>query len=140
MNYFTSFLCFILIIIFFIIESLRSLYFTLLTLFVYFLFRKMLMRFFPFLNSSHPNVKFTFEREKNNKLAFLDICINKTNHSFGTSISWKLPWVKLGYIQDLGVLTLFRIRLDKWLRPWVIEPMKLVVTEIYFMRILLKPA
>lgn len=42
-------------------------------------------------------------------------------------------------MQDLGVLTPFCIRLDKWLRPWVIEPMKLVVSEIYFMRILLKP-
>ena len=35
---------------------------------------------FTFLNSCHPNIKFTFKKEKGNKIPFLDI--NKTNHSF----------------------------------------------------------
>ena len=43
-------------------------------------------KIFTFLNSRHPNMKFTFEKEKDSKIAFLDICINKTNHSFCTSV------------------------------------------------------
>ena len=31
--------------------------------------------FFTFLNSRHPNIKFTFEKKKDNKIAFLDLCI-----------------------------------------------------------------
>ena len=43
-------------------------------------------RFFTFLNSCHPNIKFTFENKKDNKIAFLDISINKINHIFCTSV------------------------------------------------------
>ena len=32
--------------------------------------------FFNFLNSQHPNIKFTMEKETNKMLAFLDVCIN----------------------------------------------------------------
>ena len=32
--------------------------------------------FFDFLNSQHPNIKFTMEKEANKVLAFLDVCIN----------------------------------------------------------------
>ena len=45
--------------------------------------------FFTFLNSRHPNLKFTFQKEKDSKIAFLEICINKTNHSFCTSVFQK---------------------------------------------------
>ena len=45
--------------------------------------------FFTFLNSRHPTIKFTFEEKKDKKIAFLDICINKTNYSFCTSVFWK---------------------------------------------------
>ena len=38
------------------------------------------------LSFRHPNIKFTFEKEKDNKITFLDICINNTNHSFYTSV------------------------------------------------------
>ena len=50
------------------------------------LVKKMLMSFFAFLNSRHPNLKFTFQKEKDIKIAFLEICINKTNHNFCTSV------------------------------------------------------
>ena len=30
-------------------------------------------QFFTFLSYPHPNIKFTFEREKDNKIAFFDI-------------------------------------------------------------------
>ena len=53
------------------------------------LVKKMLMSFLNFLNSRHPKINFTFEKEKGNKRAFLDICINKTNHSFCTSVFQK---------------------------------------------------
>ena len=39
-------------------------------------------KFFSIFNSRHPNIKFTLEKEKDKKISFLDICINKTNHSF----------------------------------------------------------
>ena len=42
--------------------------------------------FFTFLNSSHPNIKFTFEKKKDNKIALLGMSINKTNHSFWTNM------------------------------------------------------
>ena len=32
--------------------------------------------FFDFLNSQHPNIKFTTEKESNKMLAFLDVCIS----------------------------------------------------------------
>ena len=53
------------------------------------LVKKILMNFLNFLNSRHPKINFTFEKEKGNKRAFLDICINKTNHSFCTSVFQK---------------------------------------------------
>ena len=31
------------------------------------------MKFFDYLNSRHPNIKFTFEKQNSSKLAFLDI-------------------------------------------------------------------
>ena len=34
--------------------------------------------FFNFMNSLHKNIKFTFEKENNNTLNFLDILIKKT--------------------------------------------------------------
>ena len=34
--------------------------------------------FSKFLNSQHPNIKFTFQKQKDDKLAFLDIHISKT--------------------------------------------------------------
>ena len=37
--------------------------------------------FFDFLNSQHPNIKFTMEKETNNILSFLDMCINNGDPS-----------------------------------------------------------
>ena len=37
--------------------------------------------FFDFLNSQHPSIKFTVEKETKKVLAFLDICINNKNLS-----------------------------------------------------------
>ena len=63
--------------------------------------------FFTFLNSRHPNIKFTFE--------FLDICINKTNHSVATSVFRKSTSV--GLYSNFSSFTPFsyKIRLIKTL-------------------------
>ena len=53
---------------------------------VYFLVKKILMSFFTLLDSRHPIVRFTFEEEKDNKIIFSDVCINKSNHSFCTIV------------------------------------------------------
>ena len=43
--------------------------------------------FFQYLNNQHPNIKFTFEKQNNDRLPFLDININLNNQgSFWTSI------------------------------------------------------
>ena len=44
------------------------------------------MKFFDYLNSRHPNIKFTFEKQNRAKLAFLDILIATENHNFCTSV------------------------------------------------------
>ena len=46
-------------------------------------------KFFTFLNSCHPNIKFTSEKEKDSKIAFLHICINKTNQFLHKCVSEK---------------------------------------------------
>ena len=42
--------------------------------------------FLLYLNSKHPNIKFTIEHEKDKKLPFLDILITSKNGSFQTSV------------------------------------------------------
>ena len=44
------------------------------------------MKFFEFLNSRHPNIKFTFEKQVDGKLPFLDILISTTDNQFSTSV------------------------------------------------------
>ena len=44
--------------------------------------------FYSYLNTRHENIKFTFEKEKDNKLPFLDILINNNEsdlQNFGIS-------------------------------------------------------
>ena len=51
--------------------------------------------FFKFLNTQHPNIKFTFEKEKDGKLAFLDVLISKTDQDLRTSVYRKMTSVGL---------------------------------------------
>ena len=44
------------------------------------------MKFFDYLNSRYPNLKFTFEKQNGGKLAFLDILISNENDNFCTSV------------------------------------------------------
>ena len=42
--------------------------------------------FLNYLNSQHQNIEFTHETERDNKLNFLDVMVQKTDSSFSTSI------------------------------------------------------
>ena len=43
-------------------------------------------KFFRYMNSRHPKIKFTFEEKNDNKISFLDISITRTENKFATSI------------------------------------------------------
>ena len=51
--------------------------------------------FFKFLNSQHPKIKFTFEKLKDDKLAYLDVLISKIDQNFCTILYGKLISVGL---------------------------------------------
>ena len=68
------------------------------------------MKFFGYLNSRHPNIKFTFEKQNGDKLAFLDILISNESDNFCTSVFRKRTSIDLSTL-TLPVLPLFRIRL-----------------------------
>ena len=51
--------------------------------------------FFKFLNSQHPDIKFTFEKQKDGKLAFLDVLFSKTDQNFCTSVYGKMTSMSL---------------------------------------------
>ena len=44
------------------------------------------IKFFDFLNTRHPNIKFKFEKQVDGKLAFLDILLSTTQDKFSTSV------------------------------------------------------
>ena len=77
-------------------------------------------KFFTFFNSCHRNIKFTFEKEKDNKIAFLDICINKTNHSFCTSVFRKST--SIGVYTNFSSFTPF---------SYIIELIKTLIHRTY---------
>ena len=54
------------------------------------------MSFFEYLNNQHVNISFTFEKESNGSLSFLDILISNTNqHQFTTSVFRKKTYTGL---------------------------------------------
>ena len=57
-------------------------------------------KFFEYLNTKHPNIRFTMENETNNKLSFLDTkvtkIINENNTTFNLSIFRKATFTGLG--------------------------------------------
>ena len=48
-----------------------------------------LEKFTDYLNSKHKNIKFTYEKESNNSLPFLDILISRSENGFKTSVYHK---------------------------------------------------
>ena len=67
------------------------------------------MKFFDYLSFRHPNIKFTFEKENDGKLAFLDILLSNENN-FCISVFRKKN--QLASTLTSPVLSLFCIRLD----------------------------
>ena len=56
--------------------------------------------FYSYLNTRHENIKFTFEKEKDNKLPFLDILINNESDLQNFGISQKdIYWVTVKLFQ-----------------------------------------
>ena len=52
--------------------------------------------FLNYLNSKHPNIKFTIETENEEKLPFLDILITRLNNNFITSVYRKPAFTGMG--------------------------------------------
>ena len=48
-----------------------------------------LEKFIKYLNSKHKNIKFTYEKESNDSLPFLDILISRSENGFKTSVYHK---------------------------------------------------
>jgi len=56
----------------------------------------MLLYFFDYINSRHPNIRFTMEKERNRKLPFLDVLIdNSDTNSFLTRVYRKKTFTGL---------------------------------------------
>ena len=53
------------------------------------------MQFFDYLNTKHPNIRFTFEKEINGKLSFLDVLIDNSKDKLVTSIFHKKTYTGL---------------------------------------------
>ena len=54
-------------------------------------------KFYEFRNKQHPNIKFTFEKQQNNQISFLDILIKYNGKNFSATIFVKQQL--LAYLQ-----------------------------------------
>ena len=52
--------------------------------------------FLDYVNSKHPNIRFTMEMEIDSKLPFLDVLITRNENQFSTSVFRKLTFTGLG--------------------------------------------
>ena len=59
--------------------------------------------FFKQLNCLHPSLKFTFEKEKNNCLPFLDVNVERTATGFETSVYRKPTFTGQYLVGNLSV-------------------------------------
>ena len=65
--------------------------------------------FLNYINQIHPNIKFTVEKEINNKLAFLDMLITRNNNSLTSSIYRKPTFTGLGTSYFSHIPFIFKI-------------------------------
>ena len=67
------------------------------------------MSFFDFINSQHPNIKFTFEKQNDGKLSFLDVLINNSSHDCVFSVFHKKTYT--GLLTNFFSFTPFRYKI-----------------------------
>ena len=65
--------------------------------------------FLQHINSLHPNIRFTIEHEHDNKLAFLDILITRTDQGFTTSVFRKKTFTGQGTNFYSSCASIFRL-------------------------------
>ena len=56
--------------------------------------------FLNYLNSQHPNIKFTCENESENQLNFLDVTVHRKDNKFETSVYREPSFTVLGLRYD----------------------------------------
>ena len=66
------------------------------------------MKFLSYLNSRHPNIRFTFETQLNGKLLFLDVLVDNSGASCITSIYHKSTYT--GLLTNFLSFTCFRYK------------------------------
>ena len=62
-----------------------------------------IQNFLTYLNSQHPNINFTVEKENNGSLPFLDIDVNRVNDEFVTNVYRKKTFTGLGMNFDSSI-------------------------------------
>ena len=67
------------------------------------------MSFFEFINSQHPNIKFTFEKQNDGKLSFLDVLIDNSSHDCVFSVFHKKTYT--GLLTNFFSFTPFRYKI-----------------------------
>ena len=77
--------------------------------------------FYSYLNTRHENIKFTFEKEKDNKLPFLDILINNNESDLQTSVFHKKTYTGLlmnyfSFVPNCYKLDLIKLLVDRMYR------------------------
>ena len=56
-------------------------------------FTWLLEKFKSYLNSKHRNIRFTYEKEHNNSMPFLDVLITRSSNGFKTSVYYKPTFI-----------------------------------------------
>ena len=84
------------------------------------------LSFFRYINSQHPNIKFTMEREENHKLHFLDVLLdNHSNQGIITSVFQTYTGLLTNYYSfvprsyKLGLVRTLVDRIFKIYNTWV---------------------
>ena len=70
-------------------------------------------RFLEYLNSQHENIKFTYEKEENGSLPFLDVLVSREGNHINTSIYRKKSFTGLGTNFMSFIPNLFKINAIK---------------------------
>ena len=77
--------------------------------------------FYSYLNTRHEKIKFTFEKQKGNKLLFLDILLNNNESDFQTSVFHKKTYTGLlfnsfSFVPNSYKLSLIKTLVDRMYR------------------------